>query len=111
MPEMFMGTATGQLNVVAYFETPVSETNRAIYVKGIAEMYGRLDISTSLGKLSTNGNMLVMQSTSGGNISVQLKNLPAGTTNAANIQALPSGSVFIDTGQNSNGCYMLRIKS
>lgn len=110
MPEMFMSTATGQLNVVAYFETPVSETNRAIYVKGITEMYGRLDISTSLGKLSTNGNMLVMQSTSGGNIAVQLKNLPSGWTGDAHIRALPSGSVFIDSGTNQDGSCILKIK-
>lgn len=36
--------------------------------------------------------------------------LPQGRTTDANIQALPSGTIFIDTGQNANGCCMLRIK-
>lgn len=31
-------------------------------------------------------------------------------TTDAHIQALPSGTIFIDTGQNANNCCMLRIK-
>lgn len=41
---------------------------------------------------------------------LKITGLPQGRTTDAHIQALPSGAIFIDTGQNANNCCMLRIK-
>lgn len=41
---------------------------------------------------------------------LKVTGLPQGRTTDAHIQALPSGAIFIDTGQNANNCCMLRTK-
>ena len=43
-------------------------------------------------------------------LEVNFSALPQGSTGDSNIQSLPDGTLFIDTGQRSNNCFMLRIK-
>lgn len=97
------------LNIAAYFETDMSNRyNRTAYFKGCTEFNGSI-IATGKVTISATGDV-VIAAPNGKTLPFILNGLPSGTTNEAHIKALPLGSVFIDSGQKSNGSAMLRIR-
>ena len=97
------------LNIAAYFETDTSNRyNRTAYFKGCTEFNGSI-IATGKVTISATGDV-VIAAPNGETLSFILNGLPSGTTEDEHIKALPLGSLFIDSGQKSNGSAMLRIR-